>query len=119
MSSGISGNVAVGGFTALLINSKCFLRFLCLFLSFDEFAKYDLPACIEFALRCSQKQKLSYIGHSQGTTIVFAAFSTNQTLAEKIELFVALAPVANVTYMESPIKYLSFASGPIQVRNSC
>lgn len=82
--------------------------------SFDEFAKYDIPACIEFILRVSKQRTISYIGHSQGTTVGFAAFSTNQTLASMVDLFVALAPVATVGNMKSPIKYLSYFSGGIQ-----
>lgn len=82
--------------------------------SFDQFAKYDIPASLEFALRCSKQRKLSYIGHSQGTTIGFAAFSRNQALASKVDLFIALAPVATVGNMKSPIKYLSYFSGGIQ-----
>lgn len=82
--------------------------------SFDEFSKYDLPASLEFALRVSRQRKISYIGHSQGTTIGFAAFSKNQTLAAKVDLFVALAPVTTVSNMKSPIKYLSYLSGGFQ-----
>lgn len=84
--------------------------------SFDEFAKYDLPASLEFAMACSKQDRISYIGHSQGTTIGFAAFSQNQTLAAKVDVFIALAPVATVGNMKSPIKYLSYFSGGIQVR---
>ena len=83
--------------------------------SFDQFAKYDLPASLEFAMARSQQRKISYIGHSQGTTIGFAAFSNNQTLAAKINIFIALAPVATVGNMKSPIRYLSYLSGGIQV----
>jgi hypothetical protein len=83
--------------------------------SFDEFAKYDLPASLEFAMARSKQRHISYIGHSQGTTIGFAAFSQNQTLAAKVDLFIALAPVATVGNMISPIKYLSYLSGGIQV----
>ena len=63
----------------------------------------------------SGQRRISYIGHSQGTTIGFAAFSQNQTLAAKVDLFIALAPVATVGNMKSPIKYLSYFSGGIQV----
>ncbi|XP_028397161.1 gastric triacylglycerol lipase-like [Dendronephthya gigantea] len=82
--------------------------------SFDEFAKYDLPASLEFAMARSQQRTIAYIGHSQGTTIGFAAFSRNQTLAAKINLFIALAPVATVGNMKSPIRYMSYLSGGIQ-----
>ena len=63
----------------------------------------------------SGQRRISYVGHSQGTTIGFAAFSQNQTLAAKVDLFIALAPVATVGNMKSPIKYLSYFSGGIQV----
>lgn len=37
--------------------------------SFDEMAKYDLPATIDFILKKTGQDKLHYVGHSQGTTI--------------------------------------------------
>ncbi|XP_027816132.2 gastric triacylglycerol lipase [Ovis aries] len=69
--------------------------------SFDEMAEYDLPSTIDFILKRTGQKKLQYVGHSQGTTIGFVAFSTNPTLAEKIEVFHALAPVATVKYTQS------------------
>ncbi|KAG5195836.1 hypothetical protein JEQ12_011472 [Ovis aries] len=69
--------------------------------SFDEMAEYDLPSTIDFILKRTGQKKLHYVGHSQGTTIGFVAFSTNPTLAEKIEVFHALAPVATVKYTQS------------------
>ncbi|XP_055281919.1 gastric triacylglycerol lipase [Moschus berezovskii] len=69
--------------------------------SFDEMAEYDLPSTIDFILKRTGQEKLHYVGHSQGTTIGFIAFSTNPTLAEKIKVFYALAPVATVKYTQS------------------
>lgn len=37
--------------------------------SFDEMAKFDLPAAINFILEKTGQEKLYYIGYSQGTTI--------------------------------------------------
>ncbi|XP_070545445.1 gastric triacylglycerol lipase-like isoform X2 [Ptychodera flava] len=75
--------------------------------SWDEMAKYDLPAFINYALNVSGQSQLYYIGHSQGTTIAFAAFSQNRELGKKVKLFTALAPVATVGYNESPIRFLA------------
>lgn len=36
--------------------------------SFEEMGIYDLPAEIDFILEKTGQEKLSYIGHSQGTT---------------------------------------------------
>lgn len=44
---------------------------LCLLFScsFDEMAKFDLPATIDFIVEKTGQEKLYYVGHSQGTTI--------------------------------------------------
>ncbi|XP_054975436.1 gastric triacylglycerol lipase isoform X2 [Sorex araneus] len=75
--------------------------------SFDEMAKYDLPATIDFILKKTGQKKLQYIGHSQGTTIGFIAFSTNPELAKKIEVFYALAPIAYINHATTPLRRLS------------
>uniref|UniRef100_UPI00398F6625 gastric triacylglycerol lipase n=1 Tax=Pristiophorus japonicus TaxID=55135 RepID=UPI00398F6625 len=71
--------------------------------SFDEMATKDLPAVIDFILQKTKHQQLYYVGHSQGTTIGFIAFSTMPELAKKIKVFFGLAPVATVKYSESPL----------------
>ncbi|XP_035298980.1 lipase member K isoform X4 [Cricetulus griseus] len=78
--------------------------------SLDEMAKYDLPATINLILEKSGQKQLFYVGHSQGTTIAFIAFSTNPELAKKIKLFFALAPVVTVKYTRSPMKTLTTLS---------
>ncbi|KAM8776342.1 gastric triacylglycerol lipase-like [Rhynchonycteris naso] len=75
--------------------------------SFDEMAKYDLPATIDLILQKTGQEKLHYVGHSQGTTIGFIAFSTNPKLAKRIKAFYALAPVATVKYVKSPLNKLA------------
>uniref|UniRef100_A0A8B9PFW6 Partial AB-hydrolase lipase domain-containing protein n=1 Tax=Apteryx owenii TaxID=8824 RepID=A0A8B9PFW6_APTOW len=72
--------------------------------SFDEMAKYDLPAMINFIEQKTGQKRLYYIGHSQGTTIAFVAFSTMPELAQKIKVYIALAPVASVNFVRSPLK---------------
>ncbi|KAJ6653584.1 hypothetical protein lerEdw1_009082 [Lerista edwardsae] len=71
--------------------------------SFDDMAKYDLPAVVNFILQETKQQQLYYIGHSQGTAIGFIAFSTMPELAKKIKMFFALAPVTRIKYAKSPI----------------
>ncbi|XP_064285655.1 lipase member K-like [Passer domesticus] len=78
--------------------------------SFDEMAKYDLPAMINFIEQKTGQKQLYYIGHSQGTTIGFIAFSTMPQLARKIKVFFALSPVTTVIFSQSPFRKLSFFS---------
>ncbi|XP_042712776.1 lysosomal acid lipase/cholesteryl ester hydrolase isoform X2 [Chrysemys picta bellii] len=78
--------------------------------SFDEMAKYDLPAVIDFIVQKTGQQQLYYVGHSQGTTIAFIAFSTMPQLAQRIKMYFALAPVATVKYAKSPLTKLALLS---------
>ncbi|RXM32163.1 Lysosomal acid lipase/cholesteryl ester hydrolase [Acipenser ruthenus] len=75
--------------------------------SFDEMAKKDLPAVINFITKSTGQEQIYYVGHSQGTTIAFIAFSTMRELASKIKMFFALAPVATISYSTSPMTKLS------------
>jgi len=74
---------------------------------FDEFGKFDVPAQIHYILQFIQQEKLSYIGHSQGTMSFWIAMETNPELNEKIEIMFALGPVARVKNIKSPIKKLA------------
>ncbi|KFO89799.1 Lipase member M, partial [Buceros rhinoceros silvestris] len=76
--------------------------------SFDEMAKFDLPAAINFIVEKTGQEKLYYIGYSQGTTVAFIAFSTMPQLAQKIKLYFALAPVTTIKYARSPATKLLY-----------
>ena len=69
-------------------------------------AMYDVPAVVDFVLKTSQFWTVTYIGHSQGTEIGFAALSTNDPLNTKIDRFIALGPCAYLGDIESPIRLL-------------
>lgn len=73
--------------------------------SWDEMAKYDLPAFINYALEVTGRSNLAYVGHSEGTIQAFAGFSldSNADVSSKVSLFVALAPVAYVSHLESKL----------------
>jgi pimeloyl-ACP methyl ester carboxylesterase len=67
----------------------------------DEMAAFDVPAVIDLALSVngqrtkSNATQVTWVGHSEGTTVIFAALTTSATyVIPKINLFVALAPVA-------------------------
>jgi len=70
-------------------SSKDFWNF-----SLDEFARYDLPAGINYVLNHTGFQTLTYIGFSQGSAQAFACFSTKFDVAKKVNLFIALSPAA-------------------------
>ncbi|XP_068455364.1 gastric triacylglycerol lipase [Clinocottus analis] len=96
------GNTWSRGHRTLSPDHEDFWRF-----SYDEMALKDLPAVVEHILKVTGQDQIYYIGHSQGTTIAFIAFSTLPELASKIKLFIGLAPVATVSFTTSAMTKLS------------
>ena len=82
-------------------------------------AALDLPAMVDHVLRVSGAEHVQYVGHSQGTMMGFAGFSSNATLASLVKRFYALAPVAMVANIESPVKLLAPYATDIGVSISC
>lgn len=65
--------------------------------SFIELGDYDTVAQIDFIRAMTGKQKVTYIAHSQGTTQMFYALAINSDFwKQRVNLFVALAPVVNL-----------------------
>lgn len=96
------GNTYSRSHKTLKVDSDAFWKF-----SWDSMASEDLPAVIEYIVSETGQQQLHYAGHSQGTMIAFAGFSQNKVLSKRIKKFYALAPVAYLGHMESPLKYLA------------
>lgn len=62
--------------------------------SFDEMAKYDLPAHIQYVVDITKSEKLDFIGHSQGAFQFMMAYTLESDFLEKrINKFVALGTV--------------------------
>ncbi|KAH8249531.1 hypothetical protein KR032_010307 [Drosophila birchii] len=71
--------------------------------SWHEIGVYDLPAMIDDILAKTGHQKLSYFGHSQGTTSFFVMASSRPEYNAKLHLMTALAPVAFMKHMKAPL----------------
>ncbi|NXR69339.1 LIPM Lipase, partial [Rhadina sibilatrix] len=76
--------------------------------SFHEMAMYDLPAMVGFILRQTEQEKLFYVGHGQGSSLGFIAFSSLPHLAKKIKLFFALAPLYTLHCARGPALRIVF-----------
>lgn len=71
--------------------------------SWHEIGTIDLPAMIDYVLDATKFAKIQYIGHSQGTTTFFVMCSERPEYNDKIILMNALAPVAYVSNIKSPV----------------
>ena len=55
-----------------------------------EMAHYDIPALIYYILAITEVSNVTYVGHSMGTTGLFAAISLNPDLNDKVQLIIYL-----------------------------
>lgn len=75
--------------------------------TFDHQVTYDLPDIIEFVQKLTGKTKVGYVGHSQGTAMIFGLLSDRPEYADIVEPVITLAPVAFVNHSISPVKYFA------------
>ncbi|XP_058058207.1 lipase 3-like [Anopheles bellator] len=89
--------------------------------SWHEMAMYDIPAEIDYLYtirgleRNDTQRNLLYIGHSMGTTMIFALLASRPEYNEKLEAVFALAPIAFMGHVKSPIRLLAPFSHDIEM----
>lgn len=74
--------------------------------SFQEMGKYDVKANIDFILKTTGQAKLTYVGHSQGTSQMFAALGRKDTadfVNARVKKFIALAPIVYLANSRSKL----------------
>lgn len=97
--------------------------------TFDEISRFDMPAVIDYVQLATNHSKVSYIGHSQGTAVMFALLS-DPVLSIKyndvIQPFVAISPITRIGNATTIFRHLvktlhSFSSsneGPAFLKQS-
>lgn len=68
--------------------------------TWQHMASYDLPAFIDYVLSQTGQSKLVYIGHSQGTLTMTALLAEQPAYADKLYIYIALAPIGTVRNMD-------------------
>lgn len=74
--------------------------------SFADMGRFDVPANIFYILENTQKEDLTYVGWSQGTSQFFVAMTDEKTKAyidKTVNLFAALAPVTWMKHQRSTL----------------
>ncbi|XP_063627480.1 lipase 1-like [Cydia splendana] len=80
--------------------------------SFHEIGYYDWPAMIDRVLKETNETKLCAIAHSQGSTSFLVLSSLRPEYNQKIELLIALAPVAFLDHT-GPVVASLVKRGPV------
>lgn len=75
---------------------------------------YDIPAIIKYVSDLKRDQVL-VVAYSMGTTASYVMGLTKPDIAEMLIGMIHLAPVANLTDMSSPLKYLAPTAEIIEV----
>ena len=75
--------------------------------SIDQMAAFDIPAMINYTVSLTKQSKIFFFGHSQGAMVLFARLSSDMDLSSKIKLFLAVGPVAHLSNLIGPIKYVA------------
>jgi len=94
------GNTYSKNHTKLSTTSKAFWEF-----SWPEMADHDLPAMVDYVLGKTGRSSLHYVGHSQGSMIMFARSSldVDGSFSAKITSFTALGPVTQIGHMKTKV----------------
>lgn len=93
------------------------VNFLNFFLPrFHEMGLYDAPASIDFILNYTQRSKLSFVGHSAGTTVFYVMASERPEYNRKIAGHISLAPLGYVGRTKSSLALLAPFAEELKVR---
>ncbi|XP_063363792.1 gastric triacylglycerol lipase-like [Cydia amplana] len=76
--------------------------------SVDEIGTYDVPAMVDYVLKYTEKEKLMYIGFSQGGGSFFVMCSERPDMCKKVKLMIGLAPATRHWYTKSVFFRLLF-----------
>ena len=94
------------------INSKEYWDY-----SFDEMGTKDIPAMVQKIIGTTGFEKITYFGHSQGTTQMFVALSDDSTYEQinrQIDTFFALAPIVYIPNQDSKtVKIIAALKKPL------
>ncbi|CAK1546908.1 unnamed protein product [Leptosia nina] len=88
--------------------------------SWHEIAIQDMPAILDYIKGLKSDSEIAYVGHSMGSTILFAMLSSRPEYNSYLESGVALAPMAFIKDIESPIIWLSSTVetvAPVEMRH--
>ncbi|KAF5272915.1 hypothetical protein FQR65_LT04844 [Abscondita terminalis] len=71
--------------------------------SWHEIGYYDVPAFVNLVKTTTNKNQISYVGNSMGTTVFFVLNSDRPEFNKDFNVMIALAPAAYLSHVKGPI----------------
>jgi pimeloyl-ACP methyl ester carboxylesterase len=68
----------------------------------DEYGLIDAPTQINKALEVSGAKKLAFVGHSQGSTVIYTTLAALPEMNEKVSVVMHMGPVAFLDFFRAP-----------------
>ncbi|KAI9558712.1 hypothetical protein GHT06_015501 [Daphnia sinensis] len=82
--------------------------------TWEELGQYDLPASIDYILKTTGQEKVSYVGYSLGCAIFFVGANLKPDLNDKIDVMIGLAPTSTVQVLNNVFKLIAPLSNPLR-----
>ncbi|XP_015127072.1 gastric triacylglycerol lipase [Diachasma alloeum] len=79
-------------------------------ISIDDYALLDVPTMIDYVLETTGQSRISYVGHSLGTTTIMMLLSAKPEYNKKIDLIFHFAPMA-YWVTKSPMRLIVMSAG--------
>ncbi|RLU16237.1 hypothetical protein DMN91_011997 [Ooceraea biroi] len=96
------GNIYSRNHTSLSPEDRAYWDF-----SYHELGIYDLPAKIDYISQTTGRERIFYIGHSEGTTQFWVMASEKPEYNSRIILMIGLAPAAFSGHIRGPVTKLA------------
>lgn len=83
--------------------------------TWSEISEYDTPAIVDYVREQTQSDKVAYVGHSQGTAVMFALLSNTNNYDNVVEPYIALNPITRLNGATTTFRLLVAAMKPLLV----
>lgn len=71
--------------------------------SFADMAKYDVPAVIDYVINITGHESVAYVGHSQGTVMMWGTLATYEKYNKIVKPIIQMAPSFGFKHMPAPL----------------
>lgn len=72
--------------------------------SYADFAKYDVPAVVDYVMNTTDSESVAYVGHSQGTVMMWGTLATYEKYNKVVKPIIQLAPSFGWKHIAAPLR---------------